>query len=105
MTSLQQFSADVQKGLSSKPKYLSSRYFYDAKGDKIFIEIMNMPEYYLTRSEYEILQDQTESIVRSLNLKSGKHMELIELGAGDGLKTIILLKYLVRKGSHRDCLR
>ena len=49
------FANDVIEGLTSKNKYLSPKYFYDDMGSIIFQEIMNLPEYYLTDSEFEIL--------------------------------------------------
>ncbi|MEM1121805.1 MAG: L-histidine N(alpha)-methyltransferase, partial [Bacteroidota bacterium] len=50
-----QFAHDIEQGLSNKPKKLSSKYFYDAKGDELFQQIMSMDEYYLTDCEFEIL--------------------------------------------------
>ena len=49
------FAKDVLQGLSEQPKRLPSKYFYDAEGDRLFQEIMAMPEYYLTKAEFEIL--------------------------------------------------
>ena len=49
-----QFAQDVDSGLNANPKYLSSKYFYNDKGDNIFQKIMQLDEYYLTRSEHEI---------------------------------------------------
>ena len=46
------FAQDVKKGLESFPKTLSSKYFYDKRGDELFQEIMNLEEYYLTKSEH-----------------------------------------------------
>ncbi|NNL02040.1 MAG: L-histidine N(alpha)-methyltransferase, partial [Eudoraea sp.] len=46
LISTSQFHKDVYTGLTDFPKHLSSKYFYDAKGDKLFQEIMDMPEYY-----------------------------------------------------------
>ncbi len=89
------FEEDVAKGLTSFPKYLLSKYIYDEKGDKLFQQIMAMPEYYLTNCELEILQQHTASIADSFNSKKG--FDLIELGAGDGKKTKVLLKHLVAK--------
>ncbi len=68
-------------------------YFYDDNGSRIFQEIMDMPEYYLTNSEFEILQFQSEAIYKALEFKG--HFNVIELGAGDGLKTFHLLNYLL----------
>lgn len=90
------FAQDVLLGLSSNPKTLSSKYFYDAKGDKIFQQIMALPEYYLTRKEFEILEKQHEAILKPI-LDLGVPFNLVELGAGDGQKTKILLRYLESK--------
>ncbi|WP_282068062.1 L-histidine N(alpha)-methyltransferase [Olleya namhaensis] len=88
------FLNDVDKGLSSTPKYLLSKYFYDKKGDALFVDIMNMPEYYLTRAEFDIFKNQTQNIIKALQLNKNTFFELIELGAGDGTKTKELLKVL-----------
>jgi len=89
------FEEDVYAGLSSYPKYLSSKYFYDKKGDKLFQDIMNLPEYYLTNCEYNILRTNTQEIAEAFIGPDG--FDLIELGAGDGKKTKLLLKYLADK--------
>ncbi|WP_308993387.1 L-histidine N(alpha)-methyltransferase [Mariniflexile litorale] len=91
------FKMDVLKGLSSHPKFLSSKYFYDKKGDALFVKIMNMPEYYLTNSEYDIFKNKTEALVHGLDINKNTDFDLIELGAGDGMKTKELLKYLDRE--------
>ncbi len=90
---ISQFAKDVDQGLSSPDKKLPSKYFYDAEGDEIFVKIMNMPEYYLTDSELEILQAQTDQIISSFGM-NGEHFEIVELGAGDGEKVIKMLKTL-----------
>lgn len=87
------FKKDVFEGLSSNPKFLYSKYIYDEKGDKLFQEIMDMPEYYLTDCEYEILSSHTDAIATYFR-GNGKGFDLIELGAGDGKKTKVLLRYL-----------
>ena len=89
------FKEDVRKGLEQPLKTLPSKYFYDKKGDALFVEIMNLPEYYLTRCELEIFQNKTNALIEALQLKTNIHFELIELGAGDGLKTKHLLKALI----------
>jgi len=91
----QAFAKDVDEGLSASEKHLSSKYFYDEIGDGIFIEIMHMPEYYLTNAELEIFQQQTEKIILAFNQQPDTHFELIELGAGDGTKTKEILKKLI----------
>ncbi|MDC8003341.1 L-histidine N(alpha)-methyltransferase [Aureisphaera galaxeae] len=86
------FKKDVFEGLSSFPKYLYSKYIYDAQGDKLFQDIMALPEYYLTNCEFEIL-DTHKGEIASLFRGSGNGFDLIELGAGDGQKTKVLLRY------------
>jgi len=90
-----QFKIDIQEGLSSEPKFLSSKYFYDEIGDELFVDIMNMPEYYLTRSEFEIFSKKTQELINSFGIEKNEKFQLIELGAGDGTKTKELLKELV----------
>ena len=89
------FARDVQKGLSSQPKHISSVYLYDAEGSRVFQDIMDMPEYYLTDCETEILNTYKHEIVRSLGKEP---FRLVELGAGDGRKTRILLEYFEKCG-------
>ena len=84
---------EVRTGLQRTPKRLSSRFFYDAEGSRIFAEIMHSPDYYLTRSEYEILDTYKADLLR-LFAPDSRPFELVELGAGDGLKTKILLSFL-----------
>ena len=88
------FNNDVEKGLSKNPKTLPSKYFYDKRGDALFVEIMNLPEYYLTRCELDIFQSKTQLLIDTLQLSPNSYFELIELGAGDGLKTKELLRLL-----------
>ncbi len=87
------FKKEVIEGLTNFPKHLSSKYFYDKKGDKIFQDIMAMPSYYLTGCELEIISKNIFSIGELFrDRKNG--LDLIELGAGDGKKTKVLLKYM-----------
>ncbi|CAN5283358.1 L-histidine N(alpha)-methyltransferase [soil metagenome] len=88
------FAEDVLKGLSSNPKFLSSKYFYDDEGSRLFQEIMKLPEYYPTRTELEIFQMQTEEIFAAFDADSVE-FDLIELGAGDGTKTSILVEHFL----------
>lgn len=92
------FATDVDTGLSSDPKYLSSKYFYDDEGSRLFQEIMKLPEYYLTRSELEIFQDHGDDICERFGAGEGA-FDLIELGAGDGLKTAVLVEKLLQGGN------
>ncbi|MDP2687770.1 MAG: L-histidine N(alpha)-methyltransferase [Aequorivita sp.] len=87
------FKKEVTAGLTSFPKYLSSKYFYDKTGDKLFQDIMAMPSYYLTACEFEIISKNTFTIGELFRDKENG-LDLIELGAGDGKKTKVLLKYM-----------
>ena len=90
------FAEDVLRGLSSTPKQLSSKYFYDDEGSRLFQEIMKLPEYYPTRAEYKLFTEQTEAIGRAFTEGSEK-IDLIELGAGDGTKTAVLIEHLLKQ--------
>lgn len=99
-----QFAIDVDAGLSQLNKTLPSKYFYDQKGDELFMQIMALPEYYLTRAEHEIFTEQTQALIDALGVHPDQHFELIELGAGDGSKTKYLLKALLDQGYQFDYL-
>jgi dimethylhistidine N-methyltransferase len=90
------FAEEVLNGLKAQNKTLSSKYFYDAKGDELFQRIMHLEEYYLTNKELEIFENHKERILETIS--DGEPFRIIELGAGDGLKTKILLKYFAEKG-------
>ena len=92
------FKKDVSKGLRAKQKKLSSKYFYDAYGDKLFQRIMKLPEYYLTNCEIEIFENQSTQILEAFNEDLNK-FDLIEFGAGDGTKTKILVSELLQSGA------
>lgn len=90
---IETFAREVNEGLDASNKSLPSRYFYDSTGDDLFVKIMNMPEYYLTDAELEIFNNQTSDLIKSFGM-NGEHFEVVELGAGDGLKVVRLLKQL-----------
>lgn len=92
----QAFMKEVVQGLTDYPKHLSSKYFYDEKGDALFQQIMAMPEYYLTDCEFEIFRTHKDEIVKEFAGNAEK-LNLIELGAGDGKKTKILLEQLQKE--------
>ena len=94
---LTKFAEDVLDGLTSAPKQLSSRYFYDDEGSRLFMEIMKLPEYYPTRAEFKIFSEQTDAICNAFtDCTSG--IDLIELGAGDGAKTAVLIDHFLNEG-------
>jgi len=92
------FAADVLRGLSAEPKFLLSKYFYDNEGSRLFQEIMKLPEYYLTRAEFEIFSTQTGEIFEAFG-SNDESFDLIELGAGDGTKTAVLIDYFLRQAT------
>ncbi|MEP3389591.1 MAG: L-histidine N(alpha)-methyltransferase [Reichenbachiella sp.] len=89
-----QFLNDVIEGLSADTKHISSKYFYDKKGDAIFQQIMHMDEYYLTDAELDIFQTHKCEIAKIFSPEK-EPFNLIEFGAGDGMKTKVLLKELL----------
>lgn len=92
---MSQFAADVLAGLSARPKHLSSKYFYDDEGSRLFQEIMTLPEYYLTGCELEIFERQADDIFRAF-ANGSNAFDLIELGAGDGTKTAVLVSHFLK---------
>jgi len=91
-----QFLDDVIAGLKAPQKYLKSKYFYDANGDKLFQDLMNCEEYYPTKCELEIFSEKTQEICEAI-IADGDAFDLIELGAGDATKSSYLLKYLLEQ--------
>jgi dimethylhistidine N-methyltransferase len=86
------FARDVRRGLSKQPKSLSSAWFYDERGSQLFEEITRLEEYYLTRCEREILQQHAAHIAQEAG---DRPLRVLEIGAGDGHKTEILLRRFV----------
>lgn len=78
---------DVYLGLTSSPKYLPCKYFYDACGSQLFEDICELPEYYLTNVEVQILQRAAPQI-----MEMPANMDLVELGSGSNRKIRILLE-------------
>ncbi|MEM9187639.1 MAG: L-histidine N(alpha)-methyltransferase [Myxococcota bacterium] len=86
------FADDVLVGLSGSPKRLSSRYFYDDEGSRLFAEIMDLDVYYPTDCEREVLTTHKNAIAELL---SDRPTNVVDLGAGDGVKTSIVLQHLL----------
>lgn len=89
------FALDVLVSLSERPKRLSSKYMYDDEGSDLFQRIMGVEEYYPTACEREILQEHGRSILATCG---NEPLNLVDLGAGDGAKTMILLRALLESG-------
>ncbi len=93
--SINNFRKDVLDGLLLPQKKLSSKYFYDKDGDRLFQQIMAMPEYYLTNCELDIFKNKTAELAKSI-IADKTPFDLIELGAGDATKSTFLLSYLYK---------
>ena len=85
------FAADVRSGLTSNPKHLSCRYFYDAEGSELFEKICSLPEYYLTRTERAILAERATEIAALFP----EEITLVELGSGSAVKTRLIMDALI----------
>jgi dimethylhistidine N-methyltransferase len=81
------FADDVRTGLLASPKRLSPKYFYDDLGSALFEAICELPEYYLTRAETEVLERHANEMVAALP----GPIELIEFGSGSARKTRVLI--------------
>ena len=92
LVSAPQYAEEVIRGLSSARKTLPCKLFYDARGSALFEEITLLPEYYLTRTELEILCDRSPEIARAV----GSPVSIVELGAGTATKTGTLLSAFAR---------
>ncbi len=82
------FARDVASGLTSTPKRLPCRYFYDEQGSQLFEEICQLPEYYLTRTERGILCERAGEIAALFP----EEIALVELGSGSAAKTRLLIE-------------
>jgi L-histidine Nalpha-methyltransferase len=89
-------AADVVAGLAARPRTLPSKYFYDARGSRLFQCICGTPEYYLARAELAILRTQGAAIADAL----GAGLRVVEYGVGDGEKTRLLLAALHAPASY-----
>lgn len=84
---VQEFAEAVALGLSDTPRWIPSRFLYDARGSELFEAISDLPEYYLTRTEAGILRREAARF-RELT----GPVTLVELGSGSSVKTDHLLR-------------
>jgi dimethylhistidine N-methyltransferase len=84
------FLAEAISGLTKKPRTLPSKFFYDERGSDLFLEICELPEYYVTRTERAILREHAPEMAASI----GANAELVGFGTGAGTKTRLLLHEL-----------
>jgi dimethylhistidine N-methyltransferase len=81
---------EVIQGLQKEPKALPPKYFYDQRGSILFDQICNLDEYYLTRTETKIIQDNIKDITKTV----GHNCLLIEYGSGSSVKIRMILDHL-----------
>jgi dimethylhistidine N-methyltransferase len=93
LVAVPEYLEEVVRGLTSRPKTLPCKLFYDERGSALFEEITRLREYYPTRIELEILQDYSQEIARA----AGSPVSIVELGAGTALKTTTLLGAFARR--------
>jgi len=91
------FADDVRAGLTSQPKILPPKYFYDELGSHLFEAICCLPEYHVTRDEHEILEKYSDEIIDTLGLSEDRGVQLIELGSGSAEKTRRLIDPLLKR--------
>jgi len=84
--SVDELAADARQGLTAEAKWLPPRWFYDERGSALFERITELPEYYPTRTERQILADRADEIVAAAPAET-----VIELGSGSSAKTHLLL--------------
>jgi len=84
----------VREGLGTRPKTLPSEFFYDETGSRLFEEICELPEYYLTRAEAEILETAAPELAQDMP----EIRALVELGSGSAVKTEYLLHAFQQDG-------
>jgi L-histidine Nalpha-methyltransferase len=88
---------DVRTGLTSNPKWLPPKWFYDARGSELFEEITRLPEYYPARAERAILRRESGAIAAATGART-----LVELGSGSSEKTRLLIDALRAVGTLTD---
>lgn len=90
------FAEDTIVGLSSAPKQLPCKYFYDADGSALFDRITELPEYYPTRTEFALMRTHVGAMARAI----GPGALVVELGSGSSVKTRLLLDALERPAGY-----
>ena len=91
-----ELESDIRVCLAARPKFIPSKYHYDETGSVLFEDITRLPEYYLTRAETRILQEQANEIMKQV-----KPDELVELGSGSSTKTRLLLEAMHLTGGSK----
>ncbi len=87
---------DVVAGLSQNQKTLPSKYFYDERGSKLFDDICELDEYYVTRTESALMKAEVSDITSVI----GPNALVVEYGSGSSLKTRLLLRNLIQPAGY-----
>src|SRR5512144_406318 len=90
-------AVEVRRGLTAPRKFLPPWLFYDRRGSELFEAITELPEYYLTRVERELLARHAAEIVALACAGTERRVHVVELGAGSACKTRLLLSALVAR--------
>lgn len=90
---LDSLASAVSAGLAERPRSLPCRFLYDEQGSALFEDICELPEYYLTRAERQLLSDHADEIVARFPQRA----TLVELGSGSSTKTRLLIEALLRR--------
>jgi L-histidine Nalpha-methyltransferase len=90
------FLAEAWEGLSRRPKSMSPKWFYDARGSALFDRITRLPEYYVTRTELAVLKERKAELARF----TGPDALVVEYGAGSGEKAVVLIDALERPAGY-----
>ena len=89
---------EIREGLTARPRWLPSKYFYDDRGSQLFEDITALPEYYQTRTEERLLASIADDVVERV-----QPAELVELGSGAGRKVRLLLAAMARADRLQRC--
>ena len=89
------FAIDVLTGLSAQNKSIPAKYFYDDIGSELFQKISQHPDYYLTKTEFSIIEKVALHIPKMIQ---SPEIDIIELGAGDGHKSKLLIDGFLNNG-------
>src|SRR5262249_40433473 len=89
------FASEIKEGLEANMKFVRPKFFYDQNGSKLFEEISEQPEYYLTSAELSILKKHDEDIY---DICGHHDISIVELGSGSSSKTRVLLDKFLSQG-------
>ncbi|PPC94674.1 MAG: hypothetical protein CTY33_03770, partial [Methylotenera sp.] len=92
----QEFMTEILLGLGSNPKTISAKYFYDDAGSELFQKISQHNDYYVTKTEFLILQQHSPELASAIK---DEEIDIIELGAGDGHKSRLIINSFLDKGT------